>query len=112
MFSAQILGFSADFHRKSVDIVKQHPNNARIWAESLFCLSYQGPTLVRYGSTKIGSWEMEKTKEILTFQNVAKTGNIGEKKKSSGRLYRLPSNSFVPLTGLQIIFQAIGYFTP
>ena len=35
-FSAQILGFSADFHRKSVDFVKQHPNNAEIWADSVF----------------------------------------------------------------------------
>ena len=36
LFSAQILGFSADFHRKSLDIVKQHPNNAEIWADSVF----------------------------------------------------------------------------
>ena len=36
LFSAQILGFSADFHRKSLDIVKQHPNNAEIWADSMF----------------------------------------------------------------------------
>ena len=35
-FSAQISGFSADFHRKSLDIVKQHPNNAEIWADSVF----------------------------------------------------------------------------
>ena len=35
-FSAQILGFSADFHRKSLDIVKKHPNNAEIWADSVF----------------------------------------------------------------------------
>ena len=39
-FSAQILGFSADFladfHRKLLDIVKQHPNNAEIWADSVF----------------------------------------------------------------------------
>ena len=35
-FSAQISGFSADFHRKSLDIVKQHPNNAEIWADSMF----------------------------------------------------------------------------
>ena len=32
-FSAQISGFSADFHRKSLDIVKQHPNNSAIWAD-------------------------------------------------------------------------------
>ena len=44
------------------------------------------------------NWELENGKKIgiLTFQKVAKTGNIGEK-KSSGRLYRLLSNSFVPL---------------
>ena len=36
IFLAQISGFSADFHRKSLDIVKQHPNNARIWADSVF----------------------------------------------------------------------------
>ena len=36
LFSAQILGFSADFHRKLLDIVKQHPNNAEIWADSMF----------------------------------------------------------------------------
>ena len=36
VFSAQILGFSADFHRKLLDIVKQHPNNAEIWADSMF----------------------------------------------------------------------------
>ena len=35
-FSAQISGFSADFHRKSLDIVKQHPDNAEIWADSVF----------------------------------------------------------------------------
>ena len=29
-FSDQISGFSADFHRKSLDIVKQYPNNAEI----------------------------------------------------------------------------------
>ena len=36
LFSAQILGFSADFQRKSLDIVKQHPDNAGIWADSVF----------------------------------------------------------------------------
>ena len=35
-FSAQILGFSADLNGKSLDIVKQHPNNAEIWADSVF----------------------------------------------------------------------------
>ena len=36
LFSAQSSGFSADFHRKSLDIVKQHPNNAEIWTDSVF----------------------------------------------------------------------------
>ena len=68
-FSAQISGFSADFHRKWLDIVKQHPNNAEIWAD----------------------WELQNGKEIrvLAIQKVAKTGNIGKKKNSSGRQYRL-----------------------
>ena len=35
-FSAQTSGFSADFHRKSLDILKQHPNSAAIWADSVF----------------------------------------------------------------------------
>ena len=39
-FSAQISGFSADFladfHRKLLDIVNQQPNNAEIWADSVF----------------------------------------------------------------------------
>ena len=41
----------------------------------------------------VGKW---KKIGILTFQKVAKTGNI-RGKKSSGRLYQLTSNSFVPL---------------
>ena len=36
LFLAQISGFSADFLRKSLDIVIQHPNNAEIWADSVF----------------------------------------------------------------------------
>ena len=36
LFSAQISGFSADFDRKSLDIVKQHPYNAGILADSVF----------------------------------------------------------------------------
>ena len=36
LFSAQISGFSADLHRKSLDIVKQHTNNAATWADSVF----------------------------------------------------------------------------
>ena len=36
LFSAQVLGFNADFHRKSLDSVKRHPDNAEIWADSMF----------------------------------------------------------------------------
>ena len=36
LFSAQISRFSADFHRKLLDIVIQHPSNAEIWADSMF----------------------------------------------------------------------------
>ena len=41
------------------------------------------------------NWELENEKKImvLMFQKVAKTGNIGKKDE----IYRLPSNSFVPL---------------
>ena len=35
-FSALISGFSAEFHRKALDIIKLHPNNAEIWADSMF----------------------------------------------------------------------------
>ena len=66
-FSAQISGFSADFHRKSLDIVKQHPNNAEIWADRLIaCLSpvikveWVNISLTGTGSAKTGSWKMEK----------------------------------------------------
>ena len=61
------------------------------------CFSRVGPTLVNASLTVRfdKNWEMEKRISILTFQKVAKTGNIWGK-KSSGRLYRLPSNSFVP----------------
>ena len=78
-------------NRKSLDIIKQHPNNAAIWANSCF-----SPVIIRdigehkfdgYGSEKIGRWKMEKKIGVLAIQKVAKTGNIG--KKSSGRRYRL-----------------------
>ena len=81
--SAQISGCSADFHRKLLDIVKHHPNNAAIWASSCF-----SPVISRdigehkfegYGSKKIGSWKTEKKIGVLAIQKVAKTGNIGEK---------------------------------
>ena len=50
LFSAQISGFSADFHRKSLDILKQHPNNAAIWADGVFWPSNQVVTLVNISS--------------------------------------------------------------
>ena len=62
------LGCSADFHRKSLGIVKQHSNNAAIWADS--CLSpvisgdFGEYKFDRYGSEKIGSWKMEKNQGI------------------------------------------------
>ena len=64
-FSAEISGYSADFHRKSLDVVKQHPKSAAIWANSCF-----SPVIIRdigehkfdgYLSEKIGSWKMEKS---------------------------------------------------
>ena len=64
-FSAQISGFSADFHRKSLDIVKQHPNNAEIWVDSVFKPSNQG----RMGEHKFAgywfgkNWELENGKK-------------------------------------------------
>ena len=64
-FSAQISGFSADFHRKLLDIVKQHPNNAEIWADSVFLSSNQG----RLGERKFDgywfgkNWELENGKK-------------------------------------------------
>ena len=90
-FSAQISRFSADFHRKSLDIVKQHPNNAEIWADSVFCpvitvewvnISSRVPVRQKLG---VGKW---KKIGVLAIQKVAKTGNIG-KITPSGRQYRL-----------------------
>ena len=52
------------FYRKLLDIIKQHPNNAAIWANSCF-----SPVIIRdigehkfngYASEKIGRWKMEK----------------------------------------------------
>ena len=48
-------------------------------SDGMFQLSYQCPTLVNIGSTKIRSWKMENKIGVLTFQKVAKTGNIGKK---------------------------------
>ena len=65
-FSAQISGFSADFHRKWLDIVKQHTNNAEIWADSCFSpvitVEWVNISLTGTGSAKIGSWKMEKNR--------------------------------------------------
>ena len=36
LFSAQISGFSTEFYRKLLNIVKQHPDNAEIWADNVF----------------------------------------------------------------------------
>ena len=83
LFSAQISGFSADFHRKSLEVVKQHPNNAKIWANSVFQPSNQGPTLVniKFNVTVRQKLGVGKWKKIgaLAIQKVAKTGNIGKK---------------------------------
>ena len=80
-FSAQILGFSADFHRKSQDIVKQQPMPKY---GLIVCLSpIVGVNIGEHkfdgtGSAKIGSWKREK-KRVLAIQRVGKTGNIGKK---------------------------------
>ena len=82
------MGFSADFHRKSLDIVKQHSNNAEISANSMFKVSNQAPKLVNISSTVwFGkNWELENEKKIrvLASQKVAKTGNIGKKSPVAG----------------------------
>ena len=82
--SAQISGLSAVFHRKLLDIVKQHPNNAEIWADTMFKPSNQGRhwwTLSSTGTSSqkfgVGKW---KKIGVLAIQKVAKTGNIGKKK--------------------------------
>ena len=63
-FSAQISGFGADFHRKSLDIVKQHPNNAEIWADSVFSPSNQGQMGEhKFDGYRFGkNWELEKNR--------------------------------------------------
>ena len=59
-FSAQLSGFSADFHRKSPDIIKEHPNNTAVWVDSVFQPSNQVATLVNISSTgTVRSWKME-----------------------------------------------------
>ena len=72
-FSAQISGFSADFHRKSLDIVNQQPNNAEIWADSEFEPSNQG----RMGEHKFDRYRFGKNWEL---ENGKKTGFWRSKK--------------------------------
>ena len=67
-FSAQILGFSADFHRKLLDIVKQHTNNDGIWADGVCKPSYLGPTLVNVSSMV----RFDKNKELRKWKNKLK----------------------------------------
>ena len=104
-FSAQISGCSADFHRKSVDIVKQHPNNAAIWANSCF-----SPVIIHdigehkfdgYGSEKklgVGKW---KKIGVLVIQKVAKTGNIGKKNPVVGDIEYVRYLSMQKLTWIK-----------
>ena len=65
-FSVQISGFSADFHRKSLDIVKQHPNSAEIWVVACFSpvikVDIGEHKFDGIGSEKFGSWKMEKNR--------------------------------------------------
>ena len=35
VFQPRFRDFNADFHRKMLDIVKQHPNNDKIWADRM-----------------------------------------------------------------------------
>ena len=74
--SAQISGFSAGFHRKSLDIVKQHPNNAEIWLIVCFSPDIGEHKFDGTSSAKIGNW---KKMGVLAIQKEAKTGNIGKK---------------------------------
>ena len=68
-FSAQISGFSADFladfHRKFLDIVKQHPHNAEIWADSVFLPSNQRQMGEhKFDGYRFGkNWELEDGKK-------------------------------------------------
>ena len=78
-FSAQISGFSADFHRKSLDIVKQHPTMPKY--ELIACFSQV--IKVDIGERKFdgtGSAKTESWKKIgvLAIQKVAETGNVGK----------------------------------
>ena len=82
-FFSPISGFSADFHRKSLDIVKQHPNNAEIWADSVFSpvikVRWVNISSMGTGSQKLGVGKWKKI-GVLAIQKVAKTGNTGKKK--------------------------------
>ena len=81
-FSDQISGFSADFHRKSLDIVKQHPNNADIWAlcfSPVIKVEWVNISLTGTGSQKLGVGKWKKIR-VLAIQKLGKTGNICKKK--------------------------------
>ena len=77
------MGFSANFHRKLLDIVKQHPTMPKYGLIACFSpvieVDIGEHKFDGTGSAKIGSWKMEK-KSVLAIQKVAKTGNIGKKK--------------------------------
>ena len=62
-FSAQISGFSADFHGKSLDIVKQHQNKLIACFNPVIKVDIGEHKFGRYGSAKFGSWKMEKKKQ-------------------------------------------------
>ena len=79
-FSAQLSGFSADLHRQSLDIVKQHPNNAEIMAcfSPVIKVDISERKFNGTGSKnlRVGKW---KKIGVLAIQKVAKTGNIEKK---------------------------------
>ena len=88
-FSAQILGFSADFHRKSLDIVKQHQTMPKYGLIVCFSpvikvewvnISLRVPVRKKLG---VGKW---KKIRVLAIQKVAKTGNIGKKTPVVGNI--------------------------
>ena len=58
--------FSAQISRFSADIVKQRPNNAEIWADSVLypviTVEWVNISSTGTGSAKIGCWKMEKNR--------------------------------------------------
>ena len=83
-FSGQISRFSADFQRKSLVIVKQHPNNAEIWAAGfspVIKVEWVNISSMGTGSQKLGVGKWKKI-GVLGIQKVAETGNIGKKLQS------------------------------